>query len=77
MNNYNTFYELKDSKVHFVKDDDFVYPHIAVNIGSGVSILIVKSNTDIKRETGTLIGGGKQCSNCRNSLGISQNLDRN
>lgn len=34
------------------------YPYILVNIGSGVSILLVKSETDYKRISGTSIGGG-------------------
>ena len=59
MGQYETFYELKQSKIHFIKENNFIYPHIAVNIGSGISILIVNSPTDIKRETGTLIGGGE------------------
>jgi len=35
------------------------YPHVAVNIGSGVSILLVNSIEDIKRVGGTMMGGGK------------------
>lgn len=34
------------------------YPYILVNIGSGVSILLVKSETDYRRISGTSIGGG-------------------
>ena len=34
------------------------YPYILVNIGSGVSILLVKSENDYKRISGTSIGGG-------------------
>lgn len=34
------------------------YPYILVNIGSGVSILLVKSEKDYKRISGTSIGGG-------------------
>ena len=34
------------------------YPYILVNIGSGVSILLVNSETDYKRISGTSIGGG-------------------
>lgn len=34
------------------------YPYIVVNIGSGVSILLVKSETKYKRISGTSIGGG-------------------
>lgn len=35
------------------------YPHIAVNIGSGVSILLVNSVDEVKRVGGTMMGGGK------------------
>jgi type II pantothenate kinase len=34
------------------------YPYIVVNIGSGVSILLVKSESKYKRISGTSIGGG-------------------
>lgn len=34
------------------------YPYIIVNIGSGVSILLVKSATDFSRIGGTSVGGG-------------------
>jgi type II pantothenate kinase len=34
------------------------YPYIVVNIGSGVSILLVKSEKKYKRISGTSIGGG-------------------
>ena len=58
MNKYQSFYEIWQNKIHFVKENELAYPHIAVNVGSGISILIVNSANDIKRETGTLIGGG-------------------
>ena len=58
MNKFNTFYERKDGNIRVVGEDEFVYPHIAVNVGSGISVLIVNSGNDIRRETGTLIGGG-------------------
>jgi type II pantothenate kinase len=74
MNYYNTFYEIKDSKIHFVKERDFFYPHISVNIGSGISILIVKSVNDIKRETGTLIGGGNLTLYSGTLLGLAKIL---
>ena len=38
-------------------NDDF-YPYIIVNIGSGVSILLVNSENSYKRISGTSIGGG-------------------
>ena len=34
------------------------YPYIIVNIGSGVSILLVKSGLEFKRIGGTSVGGG-------------------
>jgi hypothetical protein len=34
------------------------YPYIVVNIGSGVSILLVNAHNDYKRISGTSIGGG-------------------
>lgn len=34
------------------------YPYMVVNIGSGVSILVVHSPTDYKRVSGTSLGGG-------------------
>ena len=34
------------------------YPFLVVNIGSGVSVLAVRSQTDYKRVSGTSIGGG-------------------
>lgn len=58
MNNYNTFYEISNGVSSYLPIDDFEYPHIAVNVGSGVSVLRVNSISDIKRITGTLMGGG-------------------
>ncbi len=65
MNDFNTFYEFKDGKIIYHDKNDLVrysfkqtYPHIAVNVGSGISILTVYGKKDIKRVTGTLIGGG-------------------
>lgn len=59
MNNYETFYSFsKEEKEVILKPEELSYPHIAVNIGSGVSILLVKSNNDIQRVSGTNIGGG-------------------
>jgi type II pantothenate kinase len=43
-------------KMNFCFSDS--YPYILVNIGSGVSILLVNSETDYKRISGTSIGGG-------------------
>ena len=50
---------LTDSK--FIKQNykfSNSYPYIVVNIGSGVSILLVKSAKKYKRISGTSIGGG-------------------
>ena len=60
MNNYNSFYNLTgaDGKFEMVPPEDLEFPHIAVNVGSGVSILQVNGIHNIKRVTGTLIGGG-------------------
>lgn len=74
MNNYETFYELKQGKIHFVKEKKLVYPHIAVNVGSGISILIVNGPNEIKRETGTLIGGGSNSLKIGTLLGLSKIL---
>ena len=35
-----------------------IYPYIITNVGSGVSILLVNSQTDVRRIGGTSIGGG-------------------
>lgn len=68
MNDYLTFYSFsKTEKEIFSKPEDLVrfywrikktYPHISVNIGSGVSILLVNSINDVKRVSGTNVGGG-------------------
>ena len=44
-------------KVPFELTPD-LYPYIIVNIGSGVSILLVNSATQFKRIGGTSVGGG-------------------
>jgi len=74
MNKYETFYELKQGKIHFVKENHLVYPHIAVNVGSGISILIVNSPNEIRRETGTLIGGGRFSLKIGTLLGLAKIL---
>ena len=40
------------------------YPYILVNIGSGVSILLVSSAQEFKRIGGTSVGGGTFCGLC-------------
>ena len=59
--NYSFIYKIEDfDKKIFVPNSDLKYPHISVNIGSGVSILKVNSpyKKDIERVTGRIIGGG-------------------
>lgn len=59
MSNYNSFYEV-ENKDTFTRlpPSDLTFPHISVNIGSGVSILKVCSPTKFERVGGTLMGGG-------------------
>ena len=35
-----------------------MYPYLVANIGSGVSIILVRSQKDIERAGGTSVGGG-------------------
>ena len=58
MNEYKLIYKIENYKKIFVPSNDLIYPHITVNIGSGVSILKVSSPKDISRVTGTIMGGG-------------------
>lgn len=59
MNNYNSFYETEAiDKIKKIPPEDLTFPHISVNIGSGVSILKVISPTKFERVGGTLMGGG-------------------
>ena len=46
------------------------YPYIIVNIGSGVSILLVKSATDFTRIGGTSVGGGTFTGLCSLLAGV-------
>jgi pantothenate kinase len=65
MSDYLTLYGLNENinksqtKRKSITTAELKYPHIAVNIGSGVSILLVNSIDDVKRVGGTLMGGGK------------------
>lgn len=45
-------------KKHLPIGSDSVYPYLVVNIGSGVSIILVRSQKDIERVGGTSVGGG-------------------
>jgi type II pantothenate kinase len=55
----------KSSKIPFNVQSIGVYPYILVNIGSGVSILMVKSDREFKRISGTSIGGGTFLGLCK------------
>lgn len=60
-NSFNSLYKIEGiNQIDFVSQSDLVFPHLAVNIGSGVSILKVDSpdNKDIHRVAGTIMGGG-------------------
>lgn len=49
------------TKCNFIKQNytfKNTYPYILVNIGSGVSVLLVKSENEYKRVSGSSIGGG-------------------
>uniref|UniRef100_A0AC35U603 Pantothenate kinase n=1 Tax=Rhabditophanes sp. KR3021 TaxID=114890 RepID=A0AC35U603_9BILA len=39
-------------------EEGLQYPYVVVNIGSGVSVLVVRSSSDFKRVSGSSIGGG-------------------
>ncbi len=60
MSDYKSFYEItgSDGKYSIIASEDIEFPHVAVNVGSGVSVLQVNGIHDIKRVTGTLMGGG-------------------
>jgi type II pantothenate kinase len=65
MSDYSSLYLLNDnssnsqnSKRKSITTVNLKYPHITVNIGSGVSILLVNSVDDVKRVGGTMMGGG-------------------
>lgn len=56
--NLDTMDESLFNKKTFLDLNDNLYPYIIVNIGSGVSILLVNSENSYKRISGTSIGGG-------------------
>ena len=58
MNNFNSFYEIENDEMKIVPPEDFKFPHISANVGSGVSILKVSSVEKYERVGGTLMGGG-------------------
>ena len=58
MNTFSPFYRINsDNMIQPVDSFSLVYPHVAVNIGSGVSILRVNSFKDVSRLDGTGMGG--------------------
>ena len=58
MNKFNTFYEIVGDKSNPISPSELTFPHICVNIGSGVSFLKVVSPYKYERVGGTLMGGG-------------------
>lgn len=51
--------------MHACSDTDDLYPFLVVNIGSGVSIIKVTSQTEYERVSGTCLGGGTYLGLCR------------
>ncbi|KAI9294135.1 fumble [Neoconidiobolus thromboides FSU 785] len=47
-----------DNAMEFVPKEDISYPYMLVNIGSGVSIILVTAPNEYKRVSGTSLGGG-------------------
>ena len=58
MNKYNSFYEVDNNITKQISPLEFKFPHITVNIGTGVSFLKVTSLNNYERIGGTLMGGG-------------------
>ena len=58
MNKYNSFYEIDNNISKSISPSEFTFPHITVNIGTGVSFLKVSSLDKYERIGGTLLGGG-------------------
>ena len=54
--NKNDLDDLNYKKVNLIQE--FTFPHLVVNIGSGVSIIKVISDKNIERVGGTMCGGG-------------------
>ena len=50
----------KTGKKQFARHPD-IFPHLLVNIGSGVSIIMVTDETKYERVSGTSLGGGTFC----------------
>jgi type II pantothenate kinase len=60
MNYFQTCYELTGSgeQYRILPPEDLEFPHLSINVGSGVSILKVTGIDQIQRVGGTLMGGG-------------------
>ena len=58
LNKYNSFYEIDNNISKPISPSEFAFPHITVNIGTGVSFLKVTSLDKYERIGGTLLGGG-------------------
>lgn len=50
--------EDKENPMHYIEEQEEVYPYLLVNIGSGVSMLKVSGPSDFTRIGGTSLGGG-------------------
>ena len=70
MNKYNSFYEIENNTSKLISPSELSYPHISVNIGSGVSFIKVISQDKYERVGGTLMGGGTLIGFSKKSIGI-------
>ena len=76
MNYYNNIFEIiNNNEIRTIPFGDFKFPHISVNIGSGVSILKVLSPDKYERIGGTLMGGGTLIGLSKLIIGID-NFDK-
>ena len=58
MSKFNSFYEIEEDSSTKIFSTEIKFPHISINIGSGVSFLKVVSPYEFKRVGGTIMGGG-------------------
>jgi type II pantothenate kinase len=58
-------------RIHYDISKEGTFPYILVNVGSGVSILLVKDDRHFKRVSGTPIGGGTFLGLCKIIAGCS------
>ena len=70
MNKYNSFYEIDNNISKPISPSEFTFPHITVNIGTGVSFLKVTSLDKYQRVGGTLMGGGSFIGLAKRTIGI-------